>query len=115
MHLEEVEAVLKLGDSLLDSSPPGLESALQSSLTQMRSQREELRKAEHNWEVEIQASLLSLRGLKDAVRDLRQMVEETDQHLVKMEAEPTKTSLEDVQAQLGVVSVCHQAVCDFCL
>ena len=105
VHLSEVDAVSTLGHSLLEACPAGYEMALQEQLVSLQAERDNLTKVVESFAVETKASLLTLRGLHDAVGDLQKAVEDMEKNIAEAETDTQPSTVEDARAELGIIAV----------
>ena len=79
---------------------------MKAEIVALKERRRYLSEAVHDRTVEIDAALLSLRGLHDAISQVSAEFEKLEQAMNDKDAEPIGSNIHDVTAQLEEFRVC---------
>ena len=104
-HLPQLERLLENGKALLESSPPGRAEALQEKLAALEGRGDELASKAGDRTAEIEAALLALQGLHDAVNKATSDLDQLEQEMTDQEEEPIGEDMNTVHAQLDKLNV----------
>eukprot|EP00117_Sycon_ciliatum_P038530 scpid1069/ scgid3428/ Dystonin; 230 kDa bullous pemphigoid antigen; 230/240 kDa bullous pemphigoid antigen; Bullous pemphigoid antigen 1; Dystonia musculorum protein; Hemidesmosomal plaque protein len=104
----EVRALLERGRKLLAADKQGRRTAQSDMLDELDQQCSDVLYQANERTVDIEASILALRGLQDAVSELQSSINAVDTRLADCESEAVSGDLPGVRAQLDIVKLLQE-------
>ena len=107
----EITALLERGRAMLAVDPTGRRTSHTDMMDEIDQQCSDLQYQTNERIVDVEAAILALRGLQDAVSEMSANIQTIDSKLRESEAEVISSDLPGVRAQLDIVKV---SLCSLC-